>query len=97
MNPPTWYGEAAKQTIQDGCLREYTGQEMSAYCCPKFQRKDVCGWTDAIRSYSMDWYFGFNAAKGPQCRQCRSGQGTTTPLMNPVGFFCSISKALSSS
>ncbi len=62
MEPPTWYGPKAKAAIEDGTLWEYINREINSYVCPKFRKRTICGRSDAVRSYSMNSYFGFNGS-----------------------------------
>ncbi len=77
MEQPPWYGARGVRGIKEGVLwAEYdadrrasiVGQlnmmDISSYICPRFKRKDVCGRTDAVRSYAMnDLVSGANIKK----------------------------------
>ena len=58
MQMPTWYGSNAVNAIKAGTLFEYMGEDLSAYICPKFKKKEICGHKEAMRSYSMNRFFG---------------------------------------
>jgi prepilin-type N-terminal cleavage/methylation domain-containing protein len=55
MEQPSWYGAKGLRGIKDGTLWADGGvTDLSAYICPRFKRKAVCGQTDAVRSYAMN-------------------------------------------
>jgi prepilin-type N-terminal cleavage/methylation domain-containing protein len=55
MEQPSWYGAKGLRGIKDGTLWADGGvTDRSAYICPRFKRKAVCGQTDAVRSYTMN-------------------------------------------
>jgi prepilin-type N-terminal cleavage/methylation domain-containing protein len=55
MEQPSWYGAKGLRGIKDGTLWSDGGvTDLSAYICPRFKRKAVCGKTDAVRSYAMN-------------------------------------------
>jgi prepilin-type N-terminal cleavage/methylation domain-containing protein len=55
MEQPPWYGAKGLRGIKDGTLWADGGvTDLSAYICPRFKRKAVCGKTDAVRSYAMN-------------------------------------------
>jgi len=72
MQQPAWYGPEGLRGIREGSLwaeikfingverfEPLNMMELSSYCCPRFRRKDVCGRTDAVRSYVMNGLFGY--------------------------------------
>ena len=55
MEQPPWFGAKGLRGIKDGTLWADGGvTDLSAYICPRFKRKAVCGQTDAVRSYAMN-------------------------------------------
>ena len=74
MTMPTWYGSAAygsaaRISITNGTLWEYTGRDWNAYFCPKFRylAHQTYASSDShynvLRSYAMNAYFGCVANK----------------------------------
>jgi len=49
-----WWGDEGVYSITNGDLFLYTGQSRKVYLCPDFARQDVCGRTDAVRSYAIN-------------------------------------------
>ncbi len=55
MEQPSWYGAKGLRGIKEGTLWTDGGvNELSAYICPRFRRRAVCGRDDAVRSYAMN-------------------------------------------
>jgi prepilin-type N-terminal cleavage/methylation domain-containing protein len=52
-----WRGDTALVSITNGAIWECSGNQLSAYLCPRFARKSYCGVADARRSYVMNGFF----------------------------------------
>jgi prepilin-type N-terminal cleavage/methylation domain-containing protein len=65
MEQPPWFGAKGLRGIKDGTLWADGGvTDLSAYICPRFKRKAVCGKTDAVRSYAMNKRVGGGGLQG---------------------------------
>lgn len=53
-----WSGKQAEQAIRNGTLFKYTGEDLTTYLCPSFERKHRNLAGDARRSYAMNCWFG---------------------------------------
>lgn len=49
--------------------------DVSSYVCPRFKRRDVCGRRDAVRSYAMNSFFGYEQNTMGLCSCCREYGG----------------------
>jgi prepilin-type N-terminal cleavage/methylation domain-containing protein len=67
MVQPSWTNDFGRglRGIKDGTLWADGGvTDLSAYICPRFKRKAVCGKTDAVRSYAMNKRVGGGGLQG---------------------------------
>jgi prepilin-type N-terminal cleavage/methylation domain-containing protein len=53
-----WSGQQAERAIRTGTLFKYTGEDLTTYLCPSFERKHRKLAGDARRSFAMNYWFG---------------------------------------